>query len=56
MVIPVDNRKFSPPREFNAPAEGFFWNWVPTQGFKKVEWWGYQMVEIFKIGLAITGV
>ena len=23
-MIPVDNRKFSPPREFSAPAEGFF--------------------------------
>ena len=45
---------FSHPCVFNAPAEG-----VPLgvrygrKGSKKLEWWGYQMVEeVFKIGLA----
>jgi len=41
-----ENRQFSHPRVFNAPAEG-----VPLgilyrrRGLRKLEWWGFQMVE-----------
>ena len=43
-----ENRQFSNPRVFNAPAEG-----VPRgilyrrRGLKKLEWRGFQMVEMF---------
>ena len=45
---------FFPPRVFNAPAEGVTLGiGYRRGGLKKLEWWGFQMVEKFSDGLAV---
>ena len=41
-----ENRQFSHPRVFNAPAEGVpLGSLYRRRGLKKLEWRGFQMVE-----------
>ena len=48
-MISVENRKIFPRHLFCALADGVA---LGTQGLKKLEWWGYQVVKrVLKIGL-----
>ena len=56
MAFSVENRQFFLPREFNAPAEGFPWNWVSApaaSGQKTRMMWLSGGRKSFKIGLAV---
>jgi len=44
--ISHENRQFSPPHVYLTPRwRGSPLNWVSARGQKKLEWWGYQVVE-----------
>ena len=54
-AISVENRKFShpPPVYLTPPLKEFpLESGIGARG-QKLEWWGYQMVQTFKIDLAV---
>ena len=40
-----EKKTFPPTVYLTPPLKESPWNWVSTQGVKKLEWWGYQMVK-----------